>query len=91
MSENEQNLMTTLRGSLLEGFFPRGWDLAKMDLCAATPPELISERQSWWHPDFVPVETETIEDFNVFMGHEVAMAIRASREAGRKLVLILPV
>jgi glucosamine-6-phosphate deaminase len=62
-----------------------------MDLCAATPPELISERQSWWHPDFVPVETETIEDFNVFMGHEVAMAIRASREAGRKLVLILPV
>ena len=27
------NLMDTLSGSLLEGFFPAGWDLAKMDAC----------------------------------------------------------
>jgi glucosamine-6-phosphate deaminase len=32
-----------------------------------------------------------VEDFNVMLGHELAMEIRRCREAGRKLVMILPV
>ncbi len=28
-------LLTTLKGSLLESFFPAGWDLAKWDACVA--------------------------------------------------------
>jgi glucosamine-6-phosphate deaminase len=85
------NLLSTLRGSLLEGFFPRGWNLAKMDRCAAGRPETITRRQPWWHKDFAPVPCDTLEDFNTFMGHEIAQTIRKAREEGRQLALILPV
>ncbi|REK31575.1 MAG: glucosamine-6-phosphate isomerase, partial [Planctomycetota bacterium] len=27
------DLMTTIGGSMMEGFFPAGWDLAKIDAC----------------------------------------------------------
>jgi glucosamine-6-phosphate deaminase len=27
------DLLTTLSGSLIEGYFPAGWDLAKIDAC----------------------------------------------------------
>ena len=33
------NLLTTLKGSLLESFFPAGWDLAKWDACVADDPK----------------------------------------------------
>ena len=29
------NLFTTIKGSLLEHFYPAGWDLRKMDRCCA--------------------------------------------------------
>jgi len=86
-----QDLIGTIRGSLLEGFFPQGWNLAKMDRCAANRPETVTRRQSWWHKDFTPVPCDTLEDFNVFMGHEIALTIRRAREEGRQLALILPV
>jgi len=37
------NLLTTFAGSLMEGFLPRGWDLARIDACASHPPESITE------------------------------------------------
>ena len=85
------DLMTTIAGSLLENFFPAGWDLKKIDACASLPPERVTERQSWWHPRFEPVVCETVSDFDVMMGHEIAMTICEAREAGRKQILILPV
>lgn len=85
------NLTSTLKGSLLEGFFPAGWDLAKIDACCANPPEAVLERQSWWHAGFQPVPCETLADFNTMLGHEIAMQIRRTRQEGRKLALILPV
>ncbi|MCS7315665.1 MAG: hypothetical protein RMI94_10600 [Bryobacterales bacterium] len=85
------DLMSTLKGSLLENFFPAGWDLSKIDACCSHPPEAILERQPWWHPEFEPVPCQTLEDFNTMMGHEIALRIRQAREAGRKLALILPV
>ena len=33
------DLIDTLSGSLMEGFFPAGWDLARIDSLAAEPPE----------------------------------------------------
>ena len=33
------DLMTTLPGSMMEGFFPAGWDLAKIDRLADLPPD----------------------------------------------------
>ncbi len=85
------NLLTTLKGSLLEGFFPAGWDLARMDACAALPPEAILERQPWWNRDFAPIPCDSLAEFDVKMGHEIALEIRRTAEAGRPLALILPV
>ena len=87
----QANLLSTLKGSLLEGFFPEGWDLARMDRCAANRPQTVTQRQPWWHKSFSPVLCETLEDFNTFMGHEIALTIRRAREEGRQLALILPV
>jgi glucosamine-6-phosphate deaminase len=85
------NLLSTIRGSLLEGFFPAGWDLARIDECCSNAPESVLERQSWWHPEFGPVPCATVADFDVMMGHEIAQQIRVARDSGRKLALILPV
>ena len=85
------DLLSTISGSLMEGFFPAGWDLKKIDACASVSPEKVAERQPWWHPRFEPVVCETVADFDVMMGHEIAMTICEAREAGRNQILILPV
>jgi len=87
----QATLLSTLKGSLLEGFFPAGWDLKRMDRCAAGRPETIGQRPPWWHKGFAPVPCQTLEDFNTFMGHEIALTVRRAREQGRQLALILPV
>jgi glucosamine-6-phosphate deaminase len=85
------DLLTTIEGSMMEGFFPKGWDLAKIDACCSNPANSIGDQQAWWHPDFEPVACRSVEDFDVMLGHEIAQAIRRTREAGRDAALILPV
>ncbi len=85
------NLLTTYAGSMMEGFLPRGWDLARIDACCSHPPHSIADRQPWWHSGFELVPCESVADFDVMMGHEIALTIRRSRDAGRKAALILPV
>jgi glucosamine-6-phosphate deaminase len=85
------NLLTTLEGSMMEGFLPKGWDLSKIDACCSHPPGSIGDRQSWWHDGFEPVACRSVEDFDVMLGHEIAQTIRRTREAGREAALILPV
>lgn len=85
------NLLSTLNESMLEGFYPRGWDLEKMDKCCSNQPENIFDRQEFWNKDFNPVACEDIHSFNIMMGHEIAMEIKKAREKGIKLALILPV
>ncbi len=85
------DLLSTVRGSLLEKFFPAGWDLRKIDRCCSNPPEKILERQRWWNPGFQPVACNTLEEFDTKMGHEIAFEIAAAHRDGRKLILILPV
>ncbi|MFD0710735.1 glucosamine-6-phosphate isomerase [Paenibacillus sp. GCM10027626] len=85
------DFMSTQKGSLLEGFYPAGWDFAKIDACCSHAPEAITERQSFWHPEFEPVVCEQVGDFDVMLGHEIALEIKRTGEEGRQLALILPV
>jgi len=85
------NLLTTIKGSNMENYFPEGWDLAKIDECCSHGPEEVFDRQAFWHRDFNPVMCENNFDFSVKMGHEIALAIRSAKERGEKLALILPV
>src|SRR5438132_2755673 len=85
------DLISTFSGSMMEGFLPAGWDLAKIDRLAALPRDDLTRPQSWWHPQFDPVTCASFEEFDTFMGHEIAREIQLSRQAGRPLILILPV
>jgi glucosamine-6-phosphate deaminase len=85
------DLMQTLPGSLMEGFFPAGWDLAKIDRLANTTGDDVVRRERWWHQNFEPVPCASFADFDTYMGHEIAREIQASEQAGRPLALILPV
>src|SRR5262249_32543075 len=85
------NLLTTFAGSMMEGFLPRGWDLARIEACCAHPPGAIQDRQPGWHPRFGLVPCHSVADFDVMMGHEIATAIRRTRDQGRPAALILPV
>ena len=85
------NLLTTFAGSMMEGFLPRGWDLARIDACGSLPPGAIGERQAWWHRDFEPIPCASLEDFDIMLGHEIARTIQRARSQGRDSALILPV
>ncbi len=84
------NFLSTVKGSLLEGFYPAGWDLAKIDECCSNPPEDITKRQDFWNKDFKPVQCDNVAEFDMMMGHEIAIENRRARDEGRKLVMILP-
>jgi glucosamine-6-phosphate deaminase len=85
------NLSTTFAGSMMEGFLPAGWDLARIDACCSHPPGAIGDRRPWWHRDFEPVPCASVADFDVMLGHEIALAIRRTRRERREAALILPV
>ena len=84
------DLPSTLKGSLLESFFPAGWDLEAWDACVSDDPADVFERQPHWHPVFKPRVAPDVASFNVMLGHELASEIRRCREDGRRLALILP-
>src|SRR6476619_8484065 len=85
------DLISTLPGSMMENYFPAGWDLAKIDKLAAAPPATLGQRQKWWHTECEPVACATFEDFDTYMGHEIAREIQLARQAGRPIAFILPV
>jgi glucosamine-6-phosphate deaminase len=85
------NLLTTFAGSMMDGFLPRGWDLARIDASCSHTASTIGDRQAWWNDRFEPVPCSSLTDFDIMLGHEIALAIRRARDAGRVLALILPV
>ena len=85
------DFLSTQKGSLLEGFYPAGWDLAKMDACCSHKPEEITERQSFWNKDFDVIPCDNVYDFDMILGHEIALEIKSCADEGRKLAMILPV
>jgi glucosamine-6-phosphate deaminase len=85
------DLLDTMQGSMLENFFPAGWDMRKIDRCCSLPPEAIGERQTFWHEGFHPVSCGNVQDLDTMMGHEIASHIRRTKVEGKKLAMILPV
>ncbi len=81
------DFLSTVKGSLLENFYPKGWDMKRIDECC----EKGVEREDFWHKDFTPVECENIYEFDTLMGHEIALEIKKTRDNGEKLAMILPV
>lgn len=81
------DFLSTVEGSLLEGFYPVGWDMKKIDECC----EKGVARETFWHKDFTPVECKEIGAFDTMMGHEIALQIKKAGDAGKKLAIILPV
>lgn len=84
------DFISTVKGSALDGFYPAGWDFEKIDACIGTP-ESVFDRQSFWNSDFSPVQCDSLSDFEVYMGHEIALQIRLAAERGEKIAVILPV
>lgn len=84
------DLMSTIEGSLLADFFPKGWDLNAIDQCIDAP-ETIGNRQDWWNPDFQLIPCQSVTDFDTYMGHEIALTIKQARDEGHELAMILPV
>jgi glucosamine-6-phosphate deaminase len=84
-------LLNTLKGSLLEGFFPRGWDLARIDRCCAMGPGKLLHRSSFWNREFKPVAVTDVADMDTLMGDAIADEVEHTRRAGKKLAIILPV
>jgi glucosamine-6-phosphate deaminase len=85
------NFIDTLKGSMLEGFYPAGWDFRKIDKCCSNPPEAIFDRQGFWNKNFNVIRCDNIHDFDMMMGHEIAMEIKQTSQDERKLAMILPV
>ncbi len=85
------NMLDTLKNSNFANILPEGWDIAKIMECVSNDPATVCDRQSFWHKDFTPVKCTNLEEFGAYMGFEIAMQIKQTKEEGRKLILILPV
>ena len=85
------NFMDTVKGSNLEGFYPAGWDMEKIDKCCSNAPESATERQDFWNKDFTPVSCDTLGEFDTLMGHEIALEIKKAKDRNEKIAFILPV
>lgn len=85
------NLLTTFRGSMMEGFLPSGWNLEAIDCLADLAGADLVQRRAWWHAQFEPIACASQADFDTVMGHEIAREIQTTRQEGRPLTLILPV
>ena len=85
------DLPNTIQGSLLDGFYPAGWDLARLDQLASLSPEDSTRRGSHWHEEFRARGLDDLQELEVEMGMEIAKQIRSARDDGRQLICILPV
>ena len=85
------NMLDTFKGSYFSEIVPKGWDINKIHECVSNDPATVCDPQPFWNKDFAPVKCTNLEEFGAYMGHEIAMQIKLTKEEGRKLIMILPV
>ena len=81
MAAKPLNMLTTLKGSLLEGFYPRGWDLSRIDRCCAMSLKELTRPAKYWSPQFRPTTVKTVAEMDQRMGHAIADEIERSANA----------
>ncbi len=82
------SMLNTMKGSMLEGFYPRGWDLRRIDACCGMGLKRITKPADHWHGEFRAV---AVNEMALPMGLEMARVIEKARKGGRRLAMILPV
>ena len=82
------SMLNTIAGSRLEGFYPRGWDLKRIDACCAMSMQQLTTPSKHWHRDFKAIPVDAIADP---MGNAIADEIERTRRRGQLLAIILPV
>lgn len=85
------NFFNTLKGSLLEGFYPRGWNLRRIDACCAMGLGKLTKPARFWNRAFKPIAVKDVEAMDLAMGDAIADQIELTASQGQKLALILPV
>lgn len=85
------NMFNTIKGSLLEDFYPAGWNLRKMDRCCTLGLKGVTTRQRFWDNKFKPVAVKDVADMDKRMGDAIADQIEQTAKKGQKLAIILPV
>ncbi|MCC6421884.1 MAG: glucosamine-6-phosphate isomerase [Phycisphaerales bacterium] len=84
-------MLNTIKGSLLEKFYPAGWDLRKIDRCCGLGLKKITTRARFWNRNFKPVVVEDVSEMDQLMGDAIADQIEKTRKVGQELAIILPV
>lgn len=84
-------MFSTLRGSMLDGFYPAGWNLRRIDQCCAMGLRRIVKPARWWNNRFKPVPVADVHEMDRRMGDAIADEIEQTRRRGQRLAIILPV
>lgn len=85
------NMLNTIKGSLVENFYPDGWNLDRIHSCIGGSSEEALRRESFWNSEFEAICCKDRPEFYAKLGYEVATYIREAREQGNKLAVIFPV
>jgi glucosamine-6-phosphate deaminase len=81
-------MLNTIKGSLLENFYPKGWNLSRIDACCALGLKKLTTPAKHWNNDF---KAQSVPEMAPPMGEEIARIIELARKQSRKLAMILPV
>jgi glucosamine-6-phosphate deaminase len=84
-------MLNTIRGSLIEGFYPKRWDLKRIDRCCDMGLKRVTTPARHWNRQFKAVPTRSVAEMDRQMGDAIADQIEQTRKEGRELAIILPV
>lgn len=82
------SMLNTIRGSRLEGFYPAGWDLRRIDCCCAMNLKQLITPARHWSKQFKAI---AVDEIGRPIGDAIADQIEQTRRRGEKLAIILPV
>ena len=89
--QKKLTMLNTIRGSLIESFYPRGWDLERIDRCCNMGLKPVTTPARHWNRDFRAMAVRDVVAMDRAMGDAIADQIESTRKQNRPLAIILPV